>query len=165
MLKRMINNIPNSKVVIREDQKFVEKDITEFFKGKKVVAFALPGAFTPTCSNYHVPAYEDEYDNLKKLGIDEVYCISMNDPYVVQQWKEISKVKNVKFIPDGNGTFTKDMGMITDRSASGMGHRSFRYSMYVHDGKIIKLFKDENGKFDVSDPKTMINYLKENSVG
>jgi len=163
MLEKMINNIPNSKVVIREDQKFVEKDIAEFFKGKKVVAFALPGAFTPTCSNYHVPAYEDEYDNLKKLGIDEVYCISMNDPFVIAKWKEISKADKIKFIPDGNGNFTKDMNMISDRSASGMGLRSFRYSMYVEDGKIIKIFKDQDGKFDVSDPKTMIKFLKETS--
>ena len=163
MLEKMINNIPNSKVVIREDQKFVEKDITEFFKGKKVVAFALPGAFTPTCSNYHVPAYEDEYDNLKKLGIDEVYCISMNDPFVIAKWKEISKANKIKFIPDGNGNFTKDMNMISDRSASGMGLRSFRYSMYVEDGKVIKIFKDQDGKFDVSDPKTMFKFLKEKS--
>jgi len=157
----MIENIPHSKIVVREDKKFVEKNIADYFKGKKVVAFALPGAFTPTCSNYHVPAYEQEYENLKALGVEEIYCISMNDPFVVEKWKEISDAKYVKFIPDGNGTFTKDMNMISDRSASGMGPRSFRYSMYVEDGKIIKLFKDEDGKFDVSDPKTMMNFLKD----
>lgn len=159
----MIENIPNSKIVHRVDGKFNEKDITEFFTGKKVVAFALPGAFTPTCSNYHVPAYEEEFDNLKALGVDEVYCISMNDPFVLEKWQEISGVKKIKFIPDGNGNFTKDMNMVSDRSASGMGPRSFRYSMYVEDGKIIKIFKDENGKFDVSDPKTMLNFLKDRS--
>jgi peroxiredoxin len=157
----MTQKIPSSKVVIREDGKFLEKDITEYFKGKKIVAFALPGAFTPTCSNYHVPAYEEEYENLKTLGIDEVYCISMNDPFVVAKWKEISGANKIKFIPDGNGNFTKNMNMISDRSASGMGPRSFRYSMYVDDGNIIKIFKDEDGKFDVSDPKTMIKFLKE----
>ncbi|MDC1148621.1 redoxin family protein [Pelagibacteraceae bacterium] len=159
----MTQKIPSSKVVIREDGKFLEKDITEYFKGKKIVAFALPGAFTPTCSNYHVPAYEEEYENLKTLGIDEVYCISMNDPFVVAKWKEISGANKIKFIPDGNGNFTKDMNMISDRSTSGMGPRSFRYSMYVDDGNIIKIFKDEDGKFDVSDPKTMIKFLKETS--
>jgi len=159
----MTQKIPSSKVVIREDGKFLEKDITEYFKGKKVVAFALPGAFTPTCSNYHVPAYEEEYENLKTLGIDEVYCISMNDPFVVAKWKEVSGANKIKFIPDGNGNFTKNMNMISDRSASGMGPRSFRYSMYVDDGNIIKIFKDEDGKFDVSDPKTMIKFLKETS--
>ena len=157
----MTQKIPSSKVVIREDGKFLEKDITEYFKGKKIVAFALPGAFTPTCSNYHVPAYEEEYENLKTLGIDEVYCISMNDPFVVAKWKEISGANKIKFIPDGNGNLTKNMNMISDRSASGMGPRSFRYSMYVDDGNIIKIFKDEDGKFDVSDPKTMIKFLKE----
>ena len=135
----MTQKIPSSKVVIREDGKFLEKDITEYFKGKKIVAFALPGAFTPTCSNYHVPAYEEEYENLKTLGIDEVYCISMNDPFVVAKWKEISGANKIKFIPDGNGNFTKDMNMISDRSASGMGPRSFRYSMYVDNGNIIKI--------------------------
>jgi peroxiredoxin len=159
----MTQKIPSSKVVIREDGKFLEKDITEYFKGKKIVAFALPGAFTPTCSNYHVPAYEEEYENLKTLGIDEVYCISMNDPFVVAKWKEISGANKIKFIPDGNGNFTKNMNMISDRSASGMGPRSFRYSMYVDDRNIIKIFKDEDGKFDVSDPKTMIKFLKETS--
>jgi len=157
----MISKIPTSIIVIRENNQFVKKNIQEYFNNKKVVAFALPGAFTPTCSNYHVPAYEQEYNNLKELGVEEIYCISMNDPFVVEKWKEISGVKNIKFIPDGNGVFTKDMNMISDRSASGMGPRSFRYSMYVEDGKIIKLFKDEDGKFDVSDPKTMMNFLKD----
>lgn len=159
----MTQKIPNSKIVTRIDGKFVEKDITEYFKGKKIVAFALPGAFTPTCSNYHVPAYEEEFENLKALGVEEVFCISMNDPFVIEKWQEISGVKNIKFIPDGNGNFTKDMNMISDRSASGMGPRSFRYSMYVEDGNIVKIFKDEDGKFDVSDPKTMMNFLKERS--
>ena len=159
----MTQKIPNSKIVTRIDGKFVEKDITEYFKGKKIVAFALPGAFTPTCSNYHVPAYEEEFENLKALGVEEVFCISMNDPFVIEKWQEISGTKNIKFIPDGNGNFTKDMNMISDRSASGMGPRSFRYSMYVEDGNIVKIFKDEDGKFDVSDPKTMMNFLKERS--
>ena len=147
----MTQKIPNSTIVTRIDGKFVEKDITEYFKGKKIVAFALPGAFTPTCSNYHVPAYE------------EVFCINMKDPFVIEKWQEISGAKNIKFIPDGNGNFTKDMNMISDRSASGMGPRSFRYSMYVEDGNIVKIFKDEDAKFDVSDPKTMMNFLKERS--
>ena len=85
----------------------------------------------------------------------------MNDPYVIEKWQESSGINKIKFIPDGNGTFTKDMNMISDRSSSGMGERSYRYSMYVENKKIVKLFKDENGKFDVSDPKTMINFLKE----
>ena len=157
----MLKYIPNSKIVIRESQKFVEKNIVDYFKGKKIVAFALPGAFTPTCSDYHLPAYEQEYESFISLGIDEIYCISMNDPYVIEKWKELSEIKNVKLLSDGNGSFTKDMNMISDRSSSGMGLRSFRYSMFVEDTQIIELYKDENGKFDVSDPKTMIKFLKE----
>ena len=91
----MLKYIPNSKIVIRESQKFVEKNIVDYFKGKKIVAFALPGAFTPTCSDYHLPAYEQEYENFISLGIDEIYCISMNDPYVIEKWKELSEIKNV----------------------------------------------------------------------
>ena len=156
----MLKYIPNSKIVIRESQKFVEKNIVDYFKGKKIVAFALPGAFTRTCSNNHLPGYEQEYDNFRVLGVEEIYCISVNDPFVLENWREISGTKKVKFLSDGNGTFTRDMNMITDRSASGMGLRSYRYSMYVENGIILKFYKDENGKFDVSDSKTMINFLK-----
>ena len=104
---------------------------------------------------------EQEYDDYKVLGVEEIYCISVNDPFVLKKWQEVSGIKKVKFLSDGNGTFTRDMNMITDRSASGMGLRSYRYSMYVENGKILKLYKDENGKFDVSDSKTMIKFLKE----
>jgi peroxiredoxin len=90
----MRQKIPNSRIVIREDGKFIEKDIYEYFAEKKIVAFALPGAFTPTCSNYHVPAYEEEYENITALGVDEIYCISMNDPFVIEKWKELSHCKS-----------------------------------------------------------------------
>tara|TARA_B100000989_G_scaffold125803_1_gene93296 strand:+ start:43 stop:522 length:480 start_codon:yes stop_codon:yes gene_type:complete len=153
--------IPTSLIIVRENKKFVQKNIADYFVNKKIIAFALPGAFTPTCSDYHLPAYEQEFENLCALGVDDIYCISMNDPYVIEKWQESSGINKIKFIPDGNGTFTKDMNMISDRSSSGMGERSYRYSMYVENKKIVKLFKDENGKFDVSDPKTMINFLKE----
>ena len=100
------------------------------------------------------------YDEILQYGVDEIYCLSMNDPFVQNVWKEKFKIKKVKFIPDGNGEFTKAMNMLTNRSEAGMGIRSFRYSMYVNDMNILKLLKDENGKFDVSDSNTMINYLK-----
>ena len=157
----MTKYIPNSNIVVRENSKFETKNIADYFKGKKVVAFALPGAFTRTCSNNHLPGYEQEYDDFKVLGVEEIYCISVNDPFVLKKWQEVSGTKKVKFLSDGNGNFTRDMNMITDRSASGMGLRSYRYSMYVENGKILKLYKDENGKFDVSDSKTMIKFLKE----
>ena len=120
----------------------------------------MPGAFTPTCSDYHLPSYEQRYDEILQYGVDEIYCLSMNDPFVQNVWKENFQIKKVKFIPDGNGEFTKAMNMLSNRSEAGMGTRSLRYSMYVDDMNILKLFKDENGKFDVSDSNTMINYLK-----
>jgi peroxiredoxin len=156
----MSNKIPNVNFVFRIDSKYVEKNTDDLFSNKKVVLFALPGAFTPTCSDYHLPSYEDKYDEIKKHGIDEIYCLSMNDPFVQNIWKKNFNIKKVNFIPDGNGDFTKGMDMLTDRSEAGMGMRSFRYSMYVNNNEIVKIFKDENGKFDVSDAGTMINFLK-----
>ena len=156
----MLDQVPNVHFVYREEGKIVKKTTNDIFLNKKIVLFALPGAFTPTCSNYHLPSYEDNYEELKKYGVDEVICLTMNDPFVVDIWKKNLNINKVIFIPDGNGDFTKDMGMLTDRSESGMGMRSLRYSIFIDNKKIIKLFKDENGKFEVSDATTMINFLK-----
>ena len=155
----MISVIPNIDFVLRVDGKFITQNTDYFFSNKKIVMFALPGAFTPTCNSYHLPSYEEKYEEFKKFGIDEIYCLSMNDAFVMDVWKRDQKITKVKFLPDGNGRFTSGMNMISDRSASGMGPRSFRYSMYVDNKKIIKLFKDEDGKFDVSDSGTMLNFL------
>jgi peroxiredoxin len=155
----MISVIPNIDFVLRVDGKFIKQNTDYFFSNKKIVMFALPGAFTPTCTSYHLPSYEEKYEEFKKFGIDEIYCLSMNDAFVMDVWKRDQKITKVKFLPDGNGRFTSGMNMISDRSASGMGPRSFRYSMYVDNKKIIKLFKDEDGKFDVSDSGTMLNFL------
>lgn len=140
----------------------------DLFKGKKVVVFSLPGAFTPTCSSTHLPGYEKKYDELKKLGIDEVYCISVNDAFVMFQWGKAQGVKNVKLIPDGSASFTKEMGMLVKKDNLGFGERSWRYSMYVDDGHIEKMFIEPGfsndcptDPFEVSDVDTMINYLKE----
>ena len=156
----MQDQVPNVNFVYRVDGKNITKTTDDIFLNKKIVVFALPGAFTPTCSDYHLPSYEDNYEELKKHKVDEVFCLSMNDPFVINIWKKNFSIQKVNFIPDGNGDFTKGMNMLTDRSESGMGTRSFRYSMYVDNKKIIKLFKDKNGKFDVSDAGTMINFLK-----
>ena len=160
----MTNNIPDVNFIVRTDGKFQTLNSDFYFANKKIVLFALPGAFTPTCTSYHLPSYEDKYEEFKKIGIDEIYCLSMNDPYVIEVWKRDQKISKVKFIPDGNGDFTKAMNMISDRSASGMGPRSFRYSMYIDNKKIIKIFKDEDGKFDVSDSGTMLNFLQSMNV-
>ena len=156
----MKDQVPNVNFIYRIDGENIKKTTDDIFLNKKIVVFALPGAFTPTCSDYHLPSYEDNYDKIQKHGVDDIFCLSVNDSFVQNVWKKNSNVKKVNFIPDGNADFTKKMNMLTDRSETGMGMRSFRYSMYVDNKKIIKIFKDENSKFDVSDAGTMINFLK-----
>ncbi len=145
------------------------EDVTsnDIFAGKKVVVFALPGAFTPTCSSTHLPGYEEHYDELKALGVDEVYCLSVNDAFTMYQWGQHQGVKNVKLLPDGSGDFSRAMGMLVKKDNLGFGLRSWRYSMLVDDGKVVELFA-EAGKeddcptdpFEVSDVNTMLNYLR-----
>lgn len=139
----------------------------EYFKGKKIVVFALPGAFTPTCSATHLPGYEESYDEFKKLGVDEVYCLSVNDAFVMNQWGKHQNASKVKLIPDGSGEFTKGMGMLVKKDNLGFGDRSWRYSMYVEDGVVKKAFVEpgfsdnyKDDPFEVSDAKTMLEYLK-----
>lgn len=151
------------------DEPFAWIDLSsdEIFKGKKIVLFALPGAFTPTCSSKHLPGYESRYDEFKELGIDEVICLSVNDAFVMNAWKEDQKVTKVKLIPDGSTLFTKGMNMLVRKDDLGFGERSWRYSMYVEDGEIKKLFSEAgfsdncpDDPYEVSDPETMLSYLK-----
>lgn len=145
------------------------QDVTtdEIFGGKKVVVFSLPGAFTPTCSSTHAPGYETQYDEFKKLGVDEVYCLSVNDAFVMKQWADKLGVEKVKMLPDGNAEFTRGMDMLVKKENLGFGDRSWRYSMYVVDGEVKELFAEEGftdncetDPFEVSDAETMLNYLK-----
>ncbi|WP_404787694.1 peroxiredoxin [Altericista sp. CCNU0014] len=145
------------------------QDVTsqEIFDGKRIIVFSLPGAFTPTCSSTHLPRYEELYDEFKALGIDEIYCISVNDAFVMFQWGKNLGAQKVKLLPDGNGEFTRKMGMLVDKSNLGFGQRSWRYSMVVNDGKIEKVFSEpgyadncETDPFEVSDADTMLAYLK-----
>ncbi len=149
------------------------QDVTseEIFNGKKVVVFGLPGAFTPTCSSTHAPGYEAHYDEFKDLGIDEVYCLSVNDAFVMKQWADKLGIKKVKMLPDGNADFTRSMEMLVKKENLGFGERSWRYSMYVEDGEIKELFAEEGysdncetDPFEVSDAETMLTYLKERNV-
>ena len=145
------------------------QDVTtqDIFKGKKVVVFGLPGAFTPTCSSTHLPGYEEHYQALRDAGIDEVYCLSVNDAFTMFQWGKQMGVKNVKLLPDGSGDFSRAMGMLVRKDNLGFGMRSWRYSMLVEDGEIKQIFS-EPGKmddcptdpFEVSDVHTMLAYLK-----
>ena len=139
----------------------------EIFAGKRVVLFALPGAFTPTCSSTHLPGYEMEYDKLKELGIDEVYCLSVNYTFVMNSWLSATEVAKVKPIPDGTGEFSRRLGFLVDKSNIGFGMRSWRYSMIVNDGVIEMMFVEpdvrdssDNDPFEVSDVYTMLEYLK-----
>ena len=140
---------------------------SELFAGKKVVLFAVPGAFTPTCSAKHLPGYVDHYQALKDKGVDTVACLSVNDAFVMFQWGKSQNAKNVFLLPDGNGEFTRKMGMLVDKRNLGFGQRSWRYSMYVENGEIKKLFAEPGysddcptDPFEVSDADTMLNYLK-----
>ena len=151
------------------DNPFRWQDVStdDIFAGKRVVVFALPGAFTPTCSSTHLPGYEAKYDELKDAGIDEVYCLSVNDAFTMFQWGRHLGANNVKLLPDGSGHFTKGMDMLVDKDNLGFGLRSWRYSMLVEDGEVVKMFI-EPGKmdncpedpFEVSDVDTMLNYLR-----
>lgn len=140
----------------------------EIFSGKRVVLFALPGAFTPTCSSTHLPGYEKHHDELTALGIDRVICLSVNDAFVMFQWGKRLGAEHVFLLPDGNGEFTRKMGMLVDKSNLGFGYRSWRYSMVVIDGEIEKMFVEpgfedtcQSDPFEVSDVDTMLTYLRE----
>lgn len=145
------------------------QDVTtaDLFAGKKVVVFSLPGAFTPTCSSNHLPRYEELYEEFKAHGVDTIICVSVNDAFVMFQWGQKVGAKNVFLLPDGNGEFTRKMGMLVDKSNLGFGMRSWRYSMLANDGNIEKIFVEPDfgdncpiDPFEVSDADTMLAYLK-----
>ena len=147
----MITNVPNVvfKTRVRNDalegsNPFEWKDVTtaDLFKNKKVVVFSLPGAFTPTCSTSHLPRYEELHEEFKAQGVDAVICISVNDAFVMFQWGKSQNAKNVFLLPDGNGDFTRQMGMLVKKDNLGFGMRSWRYSMLVENGEIKKMFSE-----------------------
>jgi glutaredoxin-like protein len=145
------------------------KDVSsrELFAGKKVVVFALPGAFTPTCSTSHLPRYEELAPVFKKAGVDDIVCLSVNDGFVMEAWKADQKAENVRVIPDGNAEFTRGMGMLVDKCNLGFGDRSWRYSMLVDDGVITKMFVErevEGDPYEVSDADTMLSYVAPESA-
>jgi len=145
------------------------QDVTtaDYFAGKRVVVFSLPGAFTPTCSTYQLPGYDEKYEEFKQAGIDEIYCISVNDSFVMNAWFKQQGVKNVKPIPDGSGEFTYSMGMSVNKANLGFGFRSWRYAMIVNDGEIEMMF-EEPGKvgncpvdpYEMSDPDTVLGWIR-----
>ena len=146
---------------IEGDNPFEWKDLStdEIFKGKRVVLFALPGAFTPTCSTSHLPRYEELYEEFKNLGVDSVICLSVNDAFTMYQWGKHQGAENVFLLPDGNGEFSRKMGMLVDKSNLGFGMRSWRYSMVVDDGVVTQLNVEQPGDFSVSSAEHMLGQL------
>jgi len=135
-------------------------DISVVTKGKKVIFFGLPGAFTPTCSGKHVPGYLAQYSELKAKGVDEIMCLSVNDAYVMAAWGRDQKVGNrIRMLADGNAEFVKKLGLDVDLSSGGMGTRSRRFSMLVVDGVVKSLNVESPGKFEVSDAATMLKQV------
>ena len=154
--------VPNVTFKTRVNDKWKDVSTDEIFKGKRVIVFSLPGAYTPTCSSTHLPRYNELAGVLKSKGIDEIVCISVNDAFVMNEWKRAQEAENITVIPDGNGEFTQGMGMLVDKSDLGFGKRSWRYSMLVKDGVIEKMFiepEKEGDPFEVSDADTMLKYI------
>ena len=161
--------IPNVEFVFRESGEFVTRTSSELFKGKRVVIFSLPGAFTPTCSAYQLPGFEEKYNDFKNLGIDEIYCISVNDGFVMNAWAQDQNIQNVKLIPDGNAYFTRSMGMLVNKSNLGFGERSWRYAAVVKDGIIEKLFVEagqrdnaDTDPYEATTPDNVLSYVRSN---
>lgn len=139
----------------------------DYFKGKRVVLFSLPGAFTPTCSTYQLPGYEKGAQDFRDNGIDEIYCMSVNDSFVMNAWARNQELENVKVIPDGSATFTRQIGMLVDKDNLGFGARSWRYAAVINDG-VIEAWFEEPGREDnhgedpygESSPETVLAWLR-----
>ena len=158
--------VPSVVFRTRRNHEWVDVSSEEVFGGKTVVVFALPGAFTPTCSSTHVPRYNQLTPTLKRHGVDEVVCISVNDAFVMNEWQKEQKAFNLTFLPDGNGDFSRGMGMLVAKNDLGFGDRSWRYSMLVKDGVIEKMFVEPDvpgDPFEVSDADTMLAHIAPNA--
>jgi glutaredoxin-like protein len=154
--------VPDVTFRLRRGGDWASLTTDEIFAGKNVIVFSLPGAFTPTCSSTHLPRYNELAPFFKRKGIDAVVCISVNDPFVMEEWGKSQEAENVLLLPDGNGAFTEKMGLLVDKSDLNFGRRSWRYSMLVRDKKIEKMFlepAEPGDPFKVSDADTMLHYL------
>jgi glutaredoxin-like protein len=159
---RQGKRVPETTFRLRRGHEWLDVTSEELFRGKTVVVFSLPGAFTPTCSSSHVPRYNQLAPVLRAHGVDDIICVSVNDAFVMNEWQASQHADEIRFIPDGNGEFTQGMGMLVDKQDLGFGKRSWRYSMLVKDGVIGKMFIEPEvpgDPFDVSDADTMLAYL------
>lgn len=160
--KQIGDRVPHAVFRTRTDTGWQDVSSDDLFKGKTVVLFSLPGAFTPTCSSNQLPGYNRLAPVFKANGVDDIVCISVNDAFVMREWALGQNAVNVTMIPDGNGEFTEGMGMLVDKRDLGFGKRSWRYSMLVRDGVIEQLFvePDKPGDpYEVSDPETMLRAI------
>ncbi|MGR3615578.1 MAG: peroxiredoxin [Paracoccaceae bacterium] len=148
-----------------------DKTTADYFSGKRVVLFSLPGAFTPTCSTYQLPGFENGFGDFAAQGIDEIYCMSVNDSFVMNKWAQAQNLKNVKVIPDGSADFTRRMGMLVAKDNLGFGQRSWRYAAIVDNGVVVAWFEepglqDNHGEdpYGASSPETVLAWLKETAA-
>lgn len=154
--------VPQVTFHTRQGDQWVDVKTEQLFANKTVIVFSLPGAFTPTCSSSHLPRYNELASVFAEHGVDDILCVSVNDTFVMNAWKDNQEAENITFIPDGNGEFSKGMGMLVAKNDLGFGERSWRYSMLVKDGVVVKMFieNDEPGDpFNVSDADTMLKYI------
>ena len=156
------NRVPSVVFRTRQGDGWLDVSTDQLFSGKRVIVFALPGAFTPTCSSTHLPRYDELAEVFGRHGIDDIICLSVNDGFVMQAWGKDQGTERVTLIGDGNGEFTAAMGMLVDKSDLGFGKRSWRYSMVVEDGVIEKMFIEPEvagDPFELSDADTMLSYI------
>lgn len=149
------------------------QDITsaDYFAGKRVILFSLPGAFTPTCSTYQLPGFEKGAQDFRDLGIDQIYCMSVNDSFVMNAWARNQELTNVKVIPDGSGVFTRQIGMLVDKDNLGFGARSWRYAAIINDS-VVEAWFEEPGRADnhgedpygESAPENVLNWLRQSAA-
>lgn len=142
-----MQTVPNCTFKFRRDGEFVDVTTQDLFAGKRVVLFSLPGAFTPTCSTFQLPGFELDYQKFKDAGIDEVYCVSVNDAFTMNAWGKDQNIQNVKLIPDGNGDFTDGMGMLVEKFNLGFAMRSWRYAAVIDNG-VVEWMVEEPGRSD-----------------
>ena len=159
--------VPNTSWKIRKGPDWWDETAEDYFKGKRVLCVSLPGAFTPTCSSKQLPGLEDLYEKFKEKGIDEIYCLSVNDSFVMNAWAKDLGIEKVKMIPDGSGQFTRDMDMLVFKPAQNFGYRSWRYAMLINDMEVEKMFIEEgknqigldDDPYEVTKPENILNNI------
>jgi len=153
------DKLPEATMHMIKDGRPTPVKTSDLFAGKKVVVFAVPGAFTPTCSEAHLPGYVVNADAIKAKGVDSIVCISVNDAFVMNSWGKDRNAEELLMVGDGNGDFTRAVGLEMDGSGFGLGTRSQRYAMVVEDGKVTKLAVEAPGKFEVSKAEAILEAL------